>query len=83
MDTKRSAMRNRATEAEINAEEANERYADHLSHLIDQHLGDKSGEAVDELKRSLAIAVYQFRNPDDTFRKQGNSDSNEDGDEDF
>lgn len=82
-DMKRNTMRTRAAEAEINAEEANEMYADNLSRLIDQHLSDKKGEAAEELKRSLAIALYQYRNPEDVFRKQDNNDNNKDDDEDF
>lgn len=82
-DMKRSAMRTRAAEAEINAEEANEMYADNLSRLIDEHLSGKKGEVAEGLKRSLAIALYQFRNPEKTFRKQNNNDNNENDDEDF
>lgn len=82
-DMKRSAMRTRAAEAEISAEEANEKYADNLSRLIDQHLSDKKSETSEELKRSLAITLYQFRNPENRFRKQENNDNNEDDNEDF
>ncbi len=82
-EMKRSMMRTRAAEAEISAEEANEKYADNLSRLVEQHLGDKKGEAAEQLRRELGIALYQFRNPDDTFRKQTNNNNNEDDEEDF
>lgn len=80
---KRSSMRTRAAQAEISAEEANERYANALSLLIDQHLGDTKGEVAEELRRSLGISLYQFRNPEDTFRKQDNNINNEEDEEDF
>lgn len=69
-EIKRNRMRTRAAEAEISAEKANEQYADTLSNLIEQHLGNQKGEVAEELKRELGIALYQFRNPDNTFRKR-------------
>lgn len=80
---KRNSMGTRAAESEISAEEANERYASTLSLLIDQYIGDKKGEVAEELRRSLAISLYQFRNPEDTFRKQDNNINNEEDEEDF
>lgn len=82
-EVKRSTMRTTGSEAEISAKEANERYADSLSHLIEQHLGKQTGEVAEELKREFGVALYQFRNPDNTFRKQNNNSDNEDDDEDF
>lgn len=82
-EAKRSRMRTRATEPEINAAEANEKYAHSLLRLVEQHLGDQKSETAEELKRELGIALYQFQNPDNTFRKQNNNDNNEDDEEDF
>ncbi len=83
MDMKRNTVRAKAAGAEIDAEEANKMYADDLSRLIEQHLSDKKGETAEELKRSLAITLYQFRNPDNTFRKQDNDYSNDDDNDDY
>lgn len=83
-EIKRSMMRTKTAEAEIDATEANEQYADTLSLLVERHLGNQKSEAAEELKRELGIALYQFRNPDNTFRKQDNNiNNNEDDDEDF
>jgi hypothetical protein len=83
VDVKRSARRARAAEAEISAEEANERYAESLSKLLDLHLADKTGEVAEDLKRTLGVALYQLRNPDNDFRKQRNNTDNENDDENF
>ncbi|MDR0711293.1 MAG: hypothetical protein LBF67_02970 [Prevotellaceae bacterium] len=85
VDVKRSTRRTRAAEAEVSADEANEKYAESLSKLLELHLGDKTGEVTEDLKRTLGVALYQFRNPDDTFRKQrdNNDNNNEEDEEDF
>lgn len=82
-EIKRNMMRTRAAASEINAEEANKQYVDSLSNLVKVHLGNQKGEVAEELKRDLGIALYQFRNPDNTFRKQDNDIYNEDDNEDF
>lgn len=66
---KRSSMRSRDTETERSAEEANEQYANDLSRLIEQHLGDKEGETAENLKRTFGISLYRFRNQEDTFEQ--------------
>ena len=76
-------MRTRAAASEITAEEANMQYADTLSHLVEHHLGTQKSEVAENLERELGIALYQFRNPNNTFRKQDNDINNEDDDEDF
>lgn len=82
-EVKRDMMRTRTAASEIDAEEANMQYADTLSHLVEHHLGSQKSEVAENLKRELGIALYQFRNPDNTFRKQDNDINNEDDDEDF
>lgn len=82
-EIKRHAKRSRASEAEISADEANEKYAESLSSLLELHLGDKTDEASEELKRTLGIALYQFRNPNDAFRKRGDDNNNEEEDEEY
>ena len=82
-EIKRNMMRTRAAASEITVEEANMQYADTLSHLVEHHLGTQKSEVAENLKRELGIALYQFRNPDNTFKKQDNDINNEDDDEDF
>ena len=82
-EIKRNMMRTRAAASEITAEEANMQYADTLSHLVEHHLGTQKSEVAENLERELGIALYQFRNPNNTFRKQDNDINNEDDDEDF
>lgn len=82
MEVRRSVRRPAESETETSAKEANEQYANSLSSLIEQHLGNQKGEVAEELKRELGIALYQFRNPENTFRKHNNN-NNEDDDEDF
>ncbi len=81
-DAKRRSMRTRAANAEISAEEANERYVNTMSNLLDVYLGDKKGAVAEDLRRTLGIALYQFRNPDGTFSKHDNDDHSGD-DEDL
>lgn len=69
IEMKRSSMRSRDTETERSAEEANEQYANDLSRLIEQHLGDKEGETAENLKRTFGISLYRFRNQEDTFEQ--------------
>lgn len=69
MEMKRSSMRSRDAETERSAEEANEQYANDLSRLIEQHLGDKEGETAENLKRTFGISLYRFRNQEDTFEQ--------------
>lgn len=80
-EMKRNMVRTRATASEINAEEANMQYADTLSRLIKHHLGNQESEVAEDLKRELSIALYQFRNPDNTFRRQDNDIANDDDNE--
>lgn len=69
MEMKRSSMRSRDAETERSAEEVNEQYANDLSRLIEQHLGDKEGETAENLKRTFGISLYRFRNQEDTFEQ--------------
>lgn len=77
-ETCRRARRSRAAESQITAEEANVHYADTMSELIQKHLGDQQGEVVEEIRRTLALSLYEFRNPSDTFHKQENNDTTHD-----
>ena len=77
-ETCRRARRSRAAESQITAEEANAYYADTMSELIQKHLGDQQGEAAEEIRRTLALSLYEFRNPSDTFHKQENKDTTHD-----
>ena len=81
-DIKRSGRQTRSAGHSISAAEANEKYAETLTQLVDKHLGNSKGEAAENLRRDLGIAIYQFRNPDNTFRKSNNINQ-EDDDEDF
>lgn len=81
-DAKRRLMRSRAAEAEISAEEANEQYAESIANLLQSHLGKTKGDVAEKAKRDLGIALYQFRNPNDTFRKQ-ESDNRPDDEDDL
>lgn len=81
-DIKYRMKRTGTTAAELSAEEANKQYAEALSKLIDEHLGNRKNDVAQNLKRDFSIALYQFRNPDDTFRKRDYDDNN-DEDEDF
>lgn len=74
----RQNSRTRASNAEISAEEANERYANTMATLLKTHLEDKKGKVSDEIRRELGIALYQFRNPEDTFIKHTDNDPTND-----
>lgn len=78
IETCHRARRSRAAESEISAKDANTYYADTMSELIQKHLGDQQGEAAEDIRRTLALALYEFRNPSDTFHKQENNDTTDD-----
>lgn len=78
IETCHRARRSRAAESEISAKDANTYYADTMSELIQKFLGDQQGEAAEEIRRTLALALYEFRNPSDTFHKQENNDTTDD-----
>ncbi|WP_304205187.1 hypothetical protein [Phocaeicola plebeius] len=78
IETCHRARRSRAAESEISAKDANTYYADTMSELIQKYLGDQQGEAAEEIRRTLALALYEFRNPSDTFHKQENNDTTDD-----
>lgn len=69
MEARRRSMRSRAAVAEVSADEANEQYAMQLTELVNRYLGDEQGEVADGIKRTLGVALYRFRNPEDTFSK--------------
>lgn len=52
-----------------------------MTKLIEERLGDQKGETAEEIRRTLAIGLYEFRNPA-TFHKQENNDTTDD-DEDL
>jgi hypothetical protein len=80
-EANRKAKRTRAAESEISASEANEKYATDLSNLIELHFRDNNDPISEELKTTLAVAIYDFRNPDNGFRKQKNNDRDDDDDD--
>lgn len=65
--SRRSGRRLRSADHSVSAAEANEKYAETLTQLIDKHLGNLQGEAAESLRRDLGIAIYQFRHPDISF----------------
>lgn len=81
IDVKRSSRRSRAENDQIGIDAANDNYAKSVSLLVERHLGDHKCEEAEAMKKTIGIALYQFRNPDDTFRK-GSNDVNNEHDED-
>lgn len=81
-EIKRSARQTRGAGPSVSVAESNEKYAEALTQLVNSHLGDSTDEVTENLKRDLGIAIYQFRNPDNTFRKSNNINQ-EDDEEDF
>ena len=83
IDHQKSLKRARSAGMQRSAEEANELYADELTRMISTHLDDKPGEIAEELRRTLGTALYQFRNPDNKFRRQDGDENNDDDDDDL
>lgn len=81
IETCHRARRSRAAESYISAADANAHYADTMTKLIEERLGDQKGETAEEIRRTLAIGLYEFRNPA-TYHKQENNDTTDD-DEDL
>lgn len=74
IETCHRARRSRAAESHISAADANAHYADTMTKLIEERLGDQEGETAEEIRRTLAIGLYEFRNPA-TYHKQENNNT--------
>lgn len=75
-ELKRTTRRSRAENSEISAEQANESYIRGLYSLMNKHFGNTAegqpqDDVTSEFVRSVAVAIQQFQNNDDTtFRKR-------------
>lgn len=62
VDQKWNKFRSDLDKEEKNAEEANEQYAEKLSQLFKENLGDKTDEVSEELKVTFDKMMFQFKN---------------------
>lgn len=52
----------RTNQSNLDASEANQKYADSLSNLVNFYLGDRTDEISNEFKNMLIVSIDQFRN---------------------